>query len=75
MSDREENRKTNREPTEAPGGRDDAAEEYIGYGDVDPDQAEEREAEAVREAGLQPGGPERGSSGERKNEPETKRGG
>lgn len=57
MSERTEHRDTDREPTETPGERQDPPEEYTGYGDVDPEKAEPGEAEALREAGLQPGGP------------------
>lgn len=55
MSDRTENKKTNREPTEAPAGRHDAPPEYTNYPEPDADSLKEGEAEALREAELQPG--------------------
>ena len=58
MSDRTENRKANRDDTEAPGAGHDAAEEYANYQQVDPDESREEAAEARREADLQPGAPE-----------------
>ena len=58
MSDRKENRTTNREDTEAPGARHDAPEEYANYQESEPDDARKGAAEARREADLQPGTPE-----------------
>lgn len=70
MSDRTENRKTNREDSESSGAGHDAAEEYANYQQAEPDAAREEAAEARREADLQPGAPE-SHAREREREEET----
>lgn len=58
MSDRSIDPKTNREHAGRTGQGDDPPEEYTTYRQVEPEKATEAEAEAVREAELQPGGAE-----------------